>query len=517
MRTAALALLCLSITALAGDTPREIVRKILLTTDAAERARLVDALVAAKPDPHEAAKWFAEGRTYSADVPKGWLDLTVKGSDGKVRPYLLYVPTDYTPEKKYPFLVDMHGGVARPGPPTHRELDQMKFLWGEHAEDEGCFLAIPSGETRAEWWTEVGSGNVLRILAEARRKYNIDENRVFATGFSDGGSGTFYLALTAPTLLAGAIPLNGHIAVAQAGGLQVHLRNLVNVPIYAINTENDQLYPPESVKPVIDALKELGANVTWREVAEYGHDPGYLPAEHAAIATWMWDRRRDPQPPRVLWEGTVPGRVRWLSVTAIGDRSGNLLPDLNPMLPPDHVRIGVSVDPAFEGPGVRVDVVDRGPALRIGIQPGDIIVGFDEATIDGLSELRKALATKAPGDSFRIRLRRGGKTVEADGKFPDAQPEAAFRRELPYGSIQADAKANTVDVLANGIRSFDLYLGEPLFDLSKPVVVIVNGETVFTGVVAPDLRFLAEEGAEDEDRTMLYLARLGVTVPVKGS
>lgn len=518
MRTAALALL-LSATALAADPPRELVRKLLATTDAAERAALIDALVAASPDPREAAKWFAEGRAYAAEVPTGWLDRTVKGSDGKERPYLLYVPENYTPEKRYGFLVDMHGGVSQPRTLSHRELDEMKFFWGEEAETQGWFLAIPSGEVDAEWWTSVGTGNILSILDEARRTYDIDENLVFATGFSDGGSGSFHLALVAPSRLAGIIPLNGHIGVAQAGGLQVHLRTLVNVPIYAVNTENDQLYPPASMKPLIDALKELGAPVTWREIAGFGHDPRYLPAERPAITAWIKGTRRDPQPRSIVWEGTGPLRIRWLNVAELGDtRNDADFHDVNPKLPPRRPRIGVVIDETFEGPGVLVkEVQDRSPGAAIGIRAGDVIVALDGTPVGDMAALQGVLRGKKFGDGFRISLRRGEEALDKEGRFPDPGPEQAFRREQPYGSIRADVKDNVVDVRARRIRTFDLLLCEPLFDLSKPVVVRVNVETVHTAVVAPDLRFLVEQAAADGDRTMVYLARLRIAVPAKGS
>ncbi|MFI5401707.1 MAG: PDZ domain-containing protein [Planctomycetota bacterium] len=513
MRTATLVLV-LSAAALAGDPPSEIVRKLLATTDAAERAALVNALVAAAPDPREVATWFAEGRVYAAEVPTGWLKRMVKGSDGKERPYLLYVPENYAPGRKYRFLVDMHGGVSQPRPLNHRELEQMKFFWAEEAETQGWFLAIPSGEKGAEWWTAVGSGNVLSILDKARSTYDIDENLVFATGFSDGGSGSFYLGLAAPHRLAGIIPLNGHIGVAQAGGLEVHLRTLRNIPIYAVNTENDRLYPPDSMKPLIDALKDLGAPVTWREIAGFGHDPSYLPAERPAITGWIVATRRDPQPKSIVWEGTGPCRIRWLNVTELGStRNEAPFPDINPKLPPSHPRIGVVVDEEFAGTGVLVREVQGGsPAADAGIAAGDVLLGIDDKGIGDMADLQRVLRGKKPGDGFKLRLRRGEETLEKQGMFPEARPEPAFRRGQAYGSIQAEVKDNVVEVRARGIRAFELLPCEPLFDLSKPVTVRVNGQTVHAGVVAPDLRFLAEQAAADADRTVIPLARLKIAL-----
>ena len=408
----------------------------------------------------------------------------------------------------------MHGGVSLPKPLTHRELDEMKFFWGDAAEKNGWFLAIPSGETGAEWWTPVGAGNVLSILDTARRTYDIDENRVLATGFSDGGSGSFYLALAAPTVLAGVVPLNGHMSVAQAGGLEVHLRNFVDVPVYAINTDNDQLYPAAGVKPIFDALKELGAPVTWREIKGFGHDPSYLSTERPAIWTWIDAARRDPQPTRLVWEGTEPGRVRWLNVTQLGQPEFLKdfdFPDINPKLPPGRARIGVVADQGFEGTGVLVkDVQDGMPAAGMGMKAGDVITGLDGSEIGSMRDLQEALQGKKFGDGFKIRFRRGEEVLEKEGKFPDAGPEEAFRRGGSWSSIEAQVKENVVDVRTRRISAFEIFLSEPLFDLSKPITVKVNGETVHAGLVAPDLRFLVEQAAADGDRSMVYLARLKV-------
>ncbi|MCK6459947.1 MAG: PDZ domain-containing protein [Planctomycetes bacterium] len=506
-------LLALAALAVADDDTGLLVGRILAATEPADRKRLVDALVAAKPDPREVARLFALGRAYAADVPTGWLERTVTGPDGKERDYLLFVPEGYDPLKRYPLLLDLHGGVSRTPAPDHAALADGDGVAVYAAQKGGFLLAIPAGEKGAEWWTDVGMGNVLGVLAETKRLYSVDEDRVFAAGFSDGGSGSFFLALAAPTLFAGVIPLNGHIGIAQAGGLQIHLRNLVNVPIYAVNTTEDQLYPSAAVRPAMEAMKGLGVPLTWREIAGYGHDPSYVPEEMPAIAEWLKERRRDPHPKVVVWEGAAPGRVRWLAVTALGERKGAGFPDVNPKLPPGRVRIGVLIDQAFEGPGVRVEEVQDGyPARTMGLEQGDILVAFEGEDIGDITDLQSMLREKKFGDAFKLRFQRGAETIEKEGRFPDERPEDAFRRGKPSGAIRAEANENVVDVRADGIAAFEIYLGEPLFDLGKPVVVKVNGEVVHSGAVAPDLRFLVEQAAADDDRTMIYLARLKIAL-----
>ena len=200
------------------EKERDLGGEFLNAKDPKVRIDLREEILAAGLDPVAVAVRLAKGRAYSGEVERGWLARTNQCSDGVERPYLLFVPEDYDPAQRYRLLVDMHGGVSRPEHLTHVDLERMKFFWGEHAAEHGYLLALPTGQTGAEWWGDVGSHNVLTMIDRIRREYNVDENLVFATGFSDGGSGSYYLALTWPTRFAGFIPLNGHPGVAGRAG-----------------------------------------------------------------------------------------------------------------------------------------------------------------------------------------------------------------------------------------------------------------------------------------------------------
>ena len=497
----------------------DLVQTLLKTEDRKVQADLVRDILALEPALDEVQALLAKGRTYDAEVETGWQKRVNHCIDGVDRNYLLFVPEGYTPEKRYRLVVDMHGGVSGPRPWTHEELERMKFFWAEHAAEHGYFLALPTGQTRAEWWTRIGARNVLDIVRTVKRDFNIDENRVIATGFSDGASGSFYLALTRTTPFAGFLPLNGHLAVTQARGLQTHLLNLLNKPLYVVNTEKDSLYPSASVTPIIDALRPLGAKLVWRDIPEFTHNPMYLPNERPAIWEWMQDVERGPHPTRAVWQGAgmAPRRVHWLNVThleAVGNDEE--FEDPNPEMPVGRVLIGVNIDQAFEGPGVKVtNVTDDSPASAAGLQPGDVIVGMDDVDIEGLDDLRRVLGAKSFGDDFEIHYKRGEEIHHEKGSFPEAKPRRAFRRPQPWSAVDATVKDNVFEVKVARVGHFDLFLSDQLIDFAKPIVVKVNGETVHEAVVKPDLAFLLEQAAWDEDRTMLYQAKLRVEVPRK--
>ena len=106
---------------------------------------------------------------------------------------------------------------------------------------------------RALWWSSTQVDNVARILDWLKRTYNIDENRVYLTGSSDGGTGVYYMAFRDPTAWASFVPMIGNMLVL--GTPSVHTDgemfpgNAVNRPLYVVNTGRIRLIA-HAVEPV---------------------------------------------------------------------------------------------------------------------------------------------------------------------------------------------------------------------------------------------------------------------------
>jgi hypothetical protein len=178
------------------------------------------------------------------------------------------------------------------------------------------------------------------------------------------------------------------------------------------------------------------------------------------------------------------------------------------------VRLGVTLDPEFAGPGVLVKAVAEGsPAAVAGVVPEDVLVAVDGTDVADARGLRTVLAGKTHGSAFRLRLRRGAETVEKEGRFPDAGPEPAFARRGPFGTVDVRRTGNTFEATCANVSAFDLLVGVGTVDLEQPVVVRVNGAEVSRGTLAPDLSLLLDRAGEDDDPALLYLARIPVRLP----
>jgi membrane-associated protease RseP (regulator of RpoE activity) len=185
-------------------------------------------------------------------------------------------------------------------------------------------------------------------------------------------------------------------------------------------------------------------------------------------------------------------------------------------LPPGRVRLGVVVDAAFTGEGVRIgEVGDDTPAKAAGLASGDVIVGLGDAKVANQRDLRAALAGRKHGETVKVSVRRGDATLAKDVTFPEAGPEPAFRRGQPFGVLEATRAGNAFDVTCRGGTRSAL-ARRRRGGFAAPVVVRVNGAEVFRGAVA-GTRLPARARAADDDRTMRYAARLTVKVPPRRS
>ena len=484
-----------------------------------EQDRIIKSILNLTPEIEDVRNLLKRGKRYSKNVPIGWNVFENLCIDGIKRPYHIYIPEDYDPDKRYMVLFDLHGGVGREELIPEKKFKKRRSLWVKEAKREKFIYILPLGQKGAEWWTEVGAQNILSILKEVKRMYNVNENKVFVSGFSDGGSGSYYMALNHSTPFAGFLPLNGHPGVAQAGGNPVYLPNLSNKPLYVVNTGKDPLYPADKIKPYIEKMREAGAEVIFRVYKKIGHRLDYAKKEKPLMIEFMRETERNPFPSKLTWETASEslGRVHWIRIDSIADIGNNAeFKDYNPIIKTRRVKIGVYIDTKFKGEGVRIEKIAKNTlAESLKLRQGDVIIGLDDKKIKNIKDLREILSKKSPGDSVEIIITRDGERLIFKGRFKPFKPRPAFDREKLSGRIAAEVKGNRIDVRVKNIAKYTLFISRDQFDLSKDIEVYTNGRLSFKGRVKPNLEFILREAAENMDREMIYDNK--IEIKVKGS
>ena len=296
---------------------------------AAETAADAEALASqfAWYDPDVVFRRLKQGRTY-LDEKRGEYSLRWKSKSGPFFNNIVDVPADYDPAQKLMLRVQLHGGVGRPSPnaqaPGRQPAAGANGRTANRIEGEKQIYLHPSGWVAAQWWDEEQIDNILRAVDALKRKYNIDETKIYITGISDGGTGVYYMALKEPNLWSSYLPLNGSLAVLRnpdngADG-EMHGNNLVNAPLYVVNGENDQLYPVAQVEPHIAWLKRMGVNVVFRPQAGAQHNTAWWPTERAPFEQFVREHPRVAHPTALSWETERVDRFnrnRWLVINEL--------------------------------------------------------------------------------------------------------------------------------------------------------------------------------------------------------
>jgi len=207
-----------------------------------------------KPDPNQRVCTFSKQITTTARAD-----------------YLLFLPKDYAsqPAKKWPLILFLHGAgergndvwlVAKHGPPKIvRDKPDFPFI----VVSPQC----PSGQT---WGNEV----VLALLDEVCAKCAVDKSRVYLTGLSMGGYGTWGLGVAHPEKFAAIVPICGGgdpIRVVLADGQRAEA--LRTLPVWAFHGAKDPVVKPSESERMIAAFKQIGAKeVKLTVYPEAGHD-----------------------------------------------------------------------------------------------------------------------------------------------------------------------------------------------------------------------------------------------------
>jgi dienelactone hydrolase len=481
-----------------------------------EQDRLIAAVERAQPEFEEV---MAAIRT--AEFPPCETKKLVTGSslclDGVERPWVLYVPSVYKPGVPTPLLVRLHGGVGRAeiieDPAGYATEDE----WLPVAEAEGWLVLYPFGQAEATWWDRVGMANIRNLIRSVKRDYNIDDDRVWMAGFSDGASAGFAWAMVEPNDLAAVVALNGHLGVGSLDGdLPLYAVNLANTPVYAVTTMEDELYPSEGMRPTIRMALDAGAAMLYREL-EGTHDFTYAATELPRIAAFLLRHPRDPLPAKIVWEAGSPeyGRCRWLKIESITTAEPAAWhKDHNVALLSEQVTIGFVPDDTFEGEGVKVSrVVEDTPAEDMGLKAADVIVGGGHmpiADMDGLLEFKSTLKR---GDPFELTVRRGEGTTILDGEIPAPESYYIFKRDVPSGLVKAVCMGNRIEIESSRVGTLTLFINPDMINLDEALSITWNGRLVHEENVKPDLSCLIRNFIATRDRKAIYVASITLESP----
>ena len=211
---------------------------------------------------------------------------TARSVDMKIRlPHLLFLPQNYgdDPGKKWPLLLFLHGMGERGD-----DLDLLRTYGpakiAEH-QPEFPFICLTPQCPEGETW--IGQLRVLKLLLdEVSSSYSVDLDRIYVTGFSMGGYGTWGLAMNYPEAFAAIAPICG-------GGKALFAEDLKHIPVWAFHGADDLVVPVEESQRMVDALRAAGGQARLTVYPGVDHDSWTETYENPELYEWFLRHRRD--------------------------------------------------------------------------------------------------------------------------------------------------------------------------------------------------------------------------------
>jgi dienelactone hydrolase len=250
--------------------------------------------------------------------------------DGSCQYYSVLPPKDYDPQKEYALILGLHGaGVEASG------------LIDCHATKDWAFVITATNRKPFGFdWQDWGRLDALEVLGLAKENYPIDDDRVYLTGHSMGGHGTWHIALAHPDLFAAAAPFAGWLCFQlyvpwflqksyifaepqQVGVRDQSLRedfalnfveNALNLPLFISHGANDDNVPTVHARMFVSLLDQLGYEYQYKEIPGKGHwynlddSSQTVCVDDPEVMEFLKSTRRNPFPKHIIFKTTNIGQ-----------------------------------------------------------------------------------------------------------------------------------------------------------------------------------------------------------------
>jgi predicted peptidase len=229
--------------------------------------------------------------------------------------YRLLKPAGYNVNRKYPLVIFLHGAGERGDDNKVQLVHGMKeFLDPARREKMPCYVVAPQCPTGKKWvevdWSAPSSkfpeqasdslGLTIKLVQSMIETAAVDPNRIYITGLSMGGYGTWDAAARHPELFAAAAPICG-------GGDPETASRFKHIALWAFHGDQDQAVKVERSRQMIEALKAAGGEPKYTEYPGVGHDSWTDTYKNQEFHDWLFAQRRVKPKGEAEAEGEAAG------------------------------------------------------------------------------------------------------------------------------------------------------------------------------------------------------------------
>ncbi len=220
--------------------------------------------------------------------------------------YRVWLPAHYTKLHHWPVILFLHGSGER-GDDNVRPLSNgLAPALQRFGDRYRAVVVFPQCRDGQEWYGEMEL-QALAALEQTIREFHGDRRRIYVTGISMGGSGTWYMARHR-RLFAAAVPICGEVArdpadpfpiepppdiarIVGAPDPYITLAALISAPAWVFHGTIDDQVPVTQSRRMVAALRRMGKRVHYTEYPGVGHDSWDLVYADPDLPRWLFQQR----------------------------------------------------------------------------------------------------------------------------------------------------------------------------------------------------------------------------------
>ncbi len=239
---------------------------------------------------------FAACATARAATAADFAYRTYTDADGST-PYRLFTPRNYNPAARYPVVLFLHGageqGTNNTSQLNNNANGALVFVQGPAGTSDTtyetaypCFMVAP--QTSNGWTPAMRRAHLRAIIDGLVAEFSIDPDRIYLTGLSMGGNGSWDQLAQNPTLYAAAVPICGWGAGNYAA--------FKHVPLWVFHSANDPTVGVSGSDDVVNALRNNGGDPIYTRYATGAHASWTEAYKNPHLVPWVMSQRRGTAP-----------------------------------------------------------------------------------------------------------------------------------------------------------------------------------------------------------------------------
>lgn len=215
----------------------------------------------------------------------GFVTKTHKNADGSESPYVVFVPHAYDGKTAVPVILFLHGaGETKGGKMTPVQQGIAPHV-RRREKTFPAIVVIPQAETRG-WQADGPNGKrAIAMLDAVMKEYKTDPDRVYLTGLSMGGYGTWHAAFTHPDRWAAIVPICG-------GGDPKAAETIKHIPCWVWHGDQDRAVKVDLSRQMVAALKKAGGEPRYTELEWVGHNSWDAAYATEDLYSWLFRQKK---------------------------------------------------------------------------------------------------------------------------------------------------------------------------------------------------------------------------------